>query len=281
MNETRLEEILHCMATASSNFEIQKVQTEHRLKLAECWGISEGSKVLEIGCGQGDTTAVLAHLVGKKGLVHGIDIASPDYGSPITLGDSIDYLKKSSLGMQIKVEFEKDILSPDVNFPGNKYDSVVLSHSSWYLKSFEELQGILTKLKNWGKKLCFAEWDTRVTSAEQLPHFLSVLIQAQYECFKNNSLANVRTLFTPDDIKKAVENARWNMVLERSINSPNLHDGKWEVEQTLASYEAELETVENMPVKLQKLIRSEITLLQSAIEKNTIKPMPTFVLIAE
>jgi cyclopropane fatty-acyl-phospholipid synthase-like methyltransferase len=32
------------------------VQTEHRLKLANGWPIQTGSKVLEIGCGQGDCT---------------------------------------------------------------------------------------------------------------------------------------------------------------------------------------------------------------------------------
>ncbi|MBW9235691.1 class I SAM-dependent methyltransferase, partial [Leptospira santarosai] len=60
---------------------IQSIQTQHRLKLAEVWGIKDGKRVLEIGCGQGDTTAVLAYLVGDKGFVHGIDIAPTNYGS--------------------------------------------------------------------------------------------------------------------------------------------------------------------------------------------------------
>ncbi|WP_158095089.1 hypothetical protein [Gottfriedia luciferensis] len=46
-----------------------------------------------------------------------------------------------------------------------------------------------------------AEWDTRISSIEQYPHLLAILIQAQYESFKQNSESNIRTLFTPNDIK--------------------------------------------------------------------------------
>ncbi|MGE6257082.1 class I SAM-dependent methyltransferase [Heyndrickxia sporothermodurans] len=281
MNINEIEQIVSCMAGSSVNVEVQRVQTKHRVKLAECWGITKGSKVLEIGCGQGDTTAVLAYFVGDSGLVHGIDIASSNYGAPITLGDSINYLKKSFLGNRVKIEFEKDVLSSNVNFPGNEYDFVVLSHSSWYLKSFEELQEILTKARKWGSKLCFAEWDARVSSAEQLPHFLSILIQAQYECFKSESYANVRTLFTPDDVKMAAEKAGWNVTVEQSINSPELQDGKWEVEETLAAYEEELQMAEGMPDKLKTLIKSEVGLLRAALEKNNIQSLSSFALIAE
>jgi len=47
------------MASNESMEDIQRTQTDHRLKLVQFWGIKEGSRVLEIGCGQGDTTAIL------------------------------------------------------------------------------------------------------------------------------------------------------------------------------------------------------------------------------
>lgn len=280
MNKDVVEYVVNCMAASESNPDIQRIQTEHRLKLAEFWGITEGSKVLEIGCGQGDTTAVLAYLVGENGLVQGIDIASPDYGAPITLGDSIRYLKESVLGKQIKVQFETDILSPDVDFPEEYFDFVVLSHSSWYLHSFEELQNILFKLKKWGKTLCFAEWDTRIQTSEQVPHFLSVLIQAQYECFKNSSLSNVRTLITPMDVQKIAETVGWKMVKETSIHSPKLQDGEWEIQHVLTNYSEELNAASDMPSKFQSLILSQIKLLDDAMRNSVIKPMSTFAFIA-
>ena len=138
------------MPPSSGDSNVQRIQTDHRLKLAEFWDIKNGSKVLEIGCGQGDTTAVLAFLVGEKGFVQGVDIASPDYGSPLTIGESISYLKKSPIGNRIKIDFNMDILSPTIEFPENHFDLIVLSHSSWYLKSAEELHAILNKLRKWG-----------------------------------------------------------------------------------------------------------------------------------
>lgn len=280
MKNNALDYIVKCMATSNLDSKIQRIQTEHRMELAEFWGIKEGSKVLEIGCGQGDTTAVLAYLVGDEGFVHGMDIASPEYGSPITLGDSIDFLKKTELGNRIKIDFKMDIQSTEVNFPKGFFDYVILSHSSWYLNSAEELLAILRKLKKWGKTLCFAEWDTRINASEQLPHFLSVLIQAQYECFKKSSISNVRTLFTPMDIRDITKEAGWNIVDETSINSSNLQDGEWEVKQTLINYQNELNVIDNIPTKLHTLIKSEIKLLEESVGKSEIKPMSTFCFIA-
>lgn len=166
MNAHTIESIAKCMPTNKIDPTIQRVQIEHRLKLARFWNIKSGTRVLEIGCGQGDTTATLANLVGDAGFVHGIDIAPPSYGSPVTLGDSIDFIKKSEIGNRIKVNFETNVLSPEVDFPENSFDFIVLSHCSWYLKSSEELYDILKKTKKWGKTLCFAEWDMRIQKSE-------------------------------------------------------------------------------------------------------------------
>lgn len=59
---------------------------EHRIQLVEFWGIKEGDHVLELGCGQGDATVVLADAVGPTGSVVAIDPGAADYGlssSPI------------------------------------------------------------------------------------------------------------------------------------------------------------------------------------------------------
>ncbi|WP_277584859.1 class I SAM-dependent methyltransferase [Psychrobacillus antarcticus] len=260
---------------------IQTVQTEHRLKLVDFWNIKAGTKVLEIGCGQGDTTAVLAHIVGETGFVHGIDIAPPDYGSPVTLGDSINFLKNSSLGNRIKVDFEMDILSAEVDFPEKYFDYIVLSHCSWYLKSPEEFLEILKKIKKWTNILCFAEWDTRVQTDEQLPHFLSVLIQAQYECFAESSLSNVRTLFTPKDIQQIAGNASWEIISEKTIDSTHLQDGKWEIDATLTDYKELIESDSHLPAKYKALIQSEMYLLEDVRNQSKVPSMNTYAFIAK
>ncbi|PGL73085.1 class I SAM-dependent methyltransferase [Bacillus sp. AFS055030] len=281
MIKNAVESVIDCMASGKGMSDLQRIQTEHRFKLVEFWNIEMGSKVLEIGCGQGDTTAVLAYSVGENGLVHGIDIGPRTYGSPISLGDSADFLLQSNLGNQLKMEFEIDILSSTVDFREHEFDYIVMSHCSWYLKSKEELIAVLKKIKKWGKKLCFAEWDTRISSIEQYPHLLSILIQAQYESLKQNSESNIRTLFTPNDIKNICEDSGWNIMNETTINSPNLQDGSWEVKKTLEDIDIELNNIENLPSKLNELIRSEVKMLEESITSIVIKPLSVFVFVAK
>ncbi|QBP40140.1 methyltransferase domain-containing protein [Paenisporosarcina antarctica] len=281
MNNEFLETIVECMATNKEMSNIQKVQTEHRVKLVEFWGIKEGSRVLEIGCGQGDTTAVLAYFVGEKGLVHGIDSASLTYGSPISLGDSAEYLMQSKLGKQIKFDFEIDLLSSNsLEIIEDYFDYIVFSHCSWYLKSLDELRELMQKIKKWGKQLCFAEWDSRIKTIEQYPHLLSILIQAQYESFKDDSVSNIRTLFTPKDIKSIVESSGWTIINDETIDCPELQDGNWEINKVVIDIEDELNKTSDIPIKLKELIQSEVMLLEEFINSNQVKPLPTYAFIA-
>ncbi|ETT87775.1 class I SAM-dependent methyltransferase [Viridibacillus sp. FSL R5-0477] len=280
MEERIIEEIIDCMAIYGDDSTIQKIQTAHRLKLAQFWSIKKGMSVLEIGCGQGDTTAVLAHLVGEGGFVHGIDVADADYGSPITLGEAACHLKASKLGAQIQIDLATDVIADEIDFSEKSFDVVVLSHCSWYFQSAEQLAVVLKKARKWGKTLCFAEWDARVTSIEQYPHFLAVLIQAQFETFKETSISNIRSLFTAEDIKKIIQQAGWEIQKENIIYSPELQDGEWEVDFTIQDYAKELLAVEYIPKKLVLLLQTEILILKDAIQRNAIKPMSTYVLIS-
>ncbi|GAA3406805.1 class I SAM-dependent methyltransferase [Paenibacillus hodogayensis] len=260
---------------------IQRIQTAHRLKLAEFWGVGKGQRILEIGCGQGDTTAVLAYLTGETGLVHGIDIASPDYGSPSTLGEAAERLKQSPLGERIRIDFETDPSSPDVRFSDHSFDCVVLSHCSWYFQSAEQLADVFKRAREWGNKLLFAEWDARIAHPEQYPHLLAVLIQAQYEAWKKESISNVRTLFTPNQLRALAEAAGWTVVAEDSVYSPQLQDGEWEVAYTLQQHRAELTAIERLPSRLTTLMEAEIELLDAAQRQHGIKPLSSYVFKAE
>lgn len=56
-------------------------QTQHRLEILARFDITPGSKVLEVGCGQGDFTVCLAAAAGETGHVTAVDPASLDYGT--------------------------------------------------------------------------------------------------------------------------------------------------------------------------------------------------------
>lgn len=62
-----------------------KVELQQRLDIISRWNIEPGSRVLEIGCGQGDSTVILADLVGENGHVTGIDPAPLNYGMSLQL----------------------------------------------------------------------------------------------------------------------------------------------------------------------------------------------------
>lgn len=68
-----------------NNFDIQLSQTLHRLTLLQQWNIPVGSKVLELGCGQGDCTTALASAVGDHGHVVAVDPAELDYGKSFSI----------------------------------------------------------------------------------------------------------------------------------------------------------------------------------------------------
>lgn len=67
--------------TCSTNMGIAVPQTAHRITINSYFDLRPGMKVLEVGCGQGDFTVVLAAAVGGSGHVTAVDPASLDYGT--------------------------------------------------------------------------------------------------------------------------------------------------------------------------------------------------------
>src|SRR5690349_18636600 len=96
-----IEAIAQAMALYPQYPDVQRTQTGVRKQIVDAWAIQPGAKVLEIGCGQGDLTAVLAHAVGPQGHVTACDLAAPGYGAPISIGQSTQHLQRSALGERV------------------------------------------------------------------------------------------------------------------------------------------------------------------------------------
>lgn len=256
--------------------EIQKIQTAHRLKLIDFWEIPAGAKILEIGCGQGDTLAALAYVAGKAGFVHGVDIADETYGSPENLGQARERLLKSDLGETMKIDFGFNVLTE--TFSDLAFDYIVLSHCLWYFSSYSDLKDILVHVRPWGKYLCLAEWNPAAAAAGQLHHTTAVTIQAICACFNEQSQSNVRTMFYPFDIEKAVQDSGWVLDKAGDISSPDMQDGTWEMQTVLQFYPDEIKKLNGMPEKLKTLLLAQIHELSHF---KTTEAMPAYCLRAK
>ncbi|MEU7479746.1 hypothetical protein AB0A63_27400 [Lentzea sp. NPDC042327] len=254
----RAAEIARHMAAWAASPDIQVAQTRYRLQLAENWQIPVGGRILEIGCGQGDMTAVLADLAGPNGTVVGVDVASRDYGAPVTVGQSARHLLDGPLGARIDMRFETDVLTDDV---GTGYDLVVLAHCSWYFASAGLLERTLAKARELGARLAFAEWDPQPAAVDQLPHLLAVLAQDR---ITGDTDVNVRAPLTRATVLDALGRTGWEVERVSDVDTGELQDADWEV--AIALHEA--------PDGLAK------ELLRQSAAKHGNVPLPAYALTA-
>ncbi|CAG8423273.1 unnamed protein product [Penicillium salamii] len=239
-----------------THFGIQLSQTEHRLALLEHWNILPGSKVLELGCGQGDCTTVLAHAVGEQGKVVAVDPADLEYGAPYNLGQAQSHISQGPLGGRITWVQQPPLnyisslsahstpltpSSPDTE--GKAFDAVVLAHCLWYFASPSAILSTLRALKQHSKRLLLAEWSLEATDPSAQPHVLAALTQAALECRKPNSESNVRTVLGPKRLTELALAAGWQLKSETLVQAgEGLLDGQWEVSACLSpSFEREVE----------------------------------------
>jgi SAM-dependent methyltransferase len=273
------EQLAALMASAAHDREVQLRQTRFRMDLVDGWGISPGTRVLEIGCGQGDTTAVLADAVGPDGRVTAVDLAGPDYGAPVTIGESTRRLALGPLGAQIEFRLGVDVLAPTVVFPDDAFDVVVLAHCTWYFASFEQLAATLRRVRPWAPRLCLSEWELQPDSVEQTGHLLAVLIQGQIEAFKATSVANVRTPYSRDALHALLRETGWSVTSEALVDASQLDDGRWEIEECLGSSHDELATLD-LPDRPKELLASQLDVLRRSSERGRTRSLPAYSVIA-
>lgn len=249
---------------------IQQAQLQHRFSLVEAFNLPKGSNVLEIGCGQGDTTMAIAHAIGAKGKVVAIDNASRDYGAPFTLGQATDHILQSTLGERITFHLETDFESFDTS---TSFDVAVLSHSSWYFKEPKRLLLMLKKLKTMTNRICFAEWDLSFTELSQRPHFCAVSILALYSQFIDND-SNVQNLFDKQQIQQLLVLAGFEIEKRTVVDASYLPDAKWEKEYANIIRKEFIEAVSTM----KPILDSYYNLMNVGVEEE--RSLNSFVLIA-
>jgi SAM-dependent methyltransferase len=245
----------------------------------ESWAIPEGASVLEIGCGQGDMTAVLADAVGETGRVVALDIADPSYGAPVTLGESAAFLMATPLGSRIDMRFGVDVLDETTTFPEDSFDYVVLSHCSWYFASLDQLRRTFARIRPWARQLCFSEWDLRPRSLGQLPHLLAVLVQGQIEATGARGEGNVRTPFSRENLVRTLETAQWRVNSERTVDAATLQDADWEVAACLEMAGSDPRFAD-LPSVAKDFVVSQVDVLRSVAKERGNEPLPSYAITA-
>lgn len=279
MQETA-ESIARLMATGTNNLSVQVAQTQFRLQLVEQWHIPPGAKILEIGCGQGDMTAVLAHTVGDAGHVMAVDSAPPEYGSPVSIGEAAAHLKQGPLGSRMKFCFQYDLLNSSLDFSSNAFDFVVLAHCSWYFASPQSLRMLLKYMCLWANRLCFSEWDMVPQTLDQVAHLLAVLIQGQVETYKMASESNIRTPLSRARLKQILQETGWRIETEAILDSSSLQDAGWEIAHCLRTSLLEASGL-NLSAKMLDVLSSEVDILREMAERGPKRSLDSYAILAQ
>ncbi|KAI6823676.1 hypothetical protein KC340_g11675 [Hortaea werneckii] len=222
-------------------------QFTHRLALARAWQIPLDSRVLDIGCGQGESSLVLAEVVGPGGNVTGIDTGPHDYGSPFTIGEAQSYIKKSMYGQRIdfmRTDAARLLSSGGQGAtqptPGQTFDRAVLSHSLWYFEDFESISSLFRVLSNAGiRRVHVADYSYEASLPEQLPHVLASRAQALFHASRpprpmGKDERNIRAAPQPAKVIDIALAEGYNLLREDRITpGPGLRDGHWESEYVL------------------------------------------------
>jgi SAM-dependent methyltransferase len=230
---------------------------QHRIDLVKFLGITPGSRVLEIGCGQGDCTTVLADAVGEQGHVDAVDPGPPEYGSPYTLGQCQSHLLAGPLGSRISfhnVDPVDYLQSLSSSTP--PYDFIIMCHCIWYFPSPATLSDIVTACIGKARKLCLAEWSLVASSVETLPHVITALLLASIEAKrKTPSNQNIRTILSPGQIVRNIAEVgpHFRFVKEETANSGDSLDGQWEVGYLIGARNKLLQTMKDDGVSEQEI----------------------------
>ncbi|GKT51876.1 methyltransferase ustM [Colletotrichum spaethianum] len=231
-------------------------QLAHRLRLAALWSIAPSTKVLDIGCGQGDSSLALSHVVGPPtpdgDNTTGAGAAS---GAPPGPGhaDAPAYLASN---------------------PSASFDTAALCHSLWYFPSRAAVVALFEALYSSGqvKRLCFAEYALTARTPSQKPHEMAVAAQKRFHALREDRgltlhQANVRGALDPEEMVALAQEAGWKLVERGVVDTPGLLDGRWEVGAVVDPSWAEEVAEEGLGKKAEEELLGYVAEVKAAVDK--------------
>ncbi|KAI0446908.1 S-adenosyl-L-methionine-dependent methyltransferase [Xylaria telfairii] len=263
-----LEELGACLLDKSTP-EHTLAALQHRRNLVKAWGILSGSKVLEIGPGQGDFTVILADAVGPTGQVVAVDPAPLDWGTP-DLASAQAHTLASPLGSRINfVQAE-----PAVFLENNEetFDSVVFGYCIWFFADPSVLPIMLSWARNRAHRLLIAEYSLSASTFSGIPHVLAAMTSNVIEAVRTErSDRNIRCVLTPIQIAKAAKKAGWSLHKQQTL-IPELKqiEGMREVRMLIKSQNVrkELETLmESLDTQKRTMLLGMLSAVDMSVQK--------------
>jgi SAM-dependent methyltransferase len=256
----------------------------HRLSLTKEWVIEPGRRILDIGCGQGESCLALALDVGDSGHITGIDVAPLDYGTPFTVKESREYVIKSVLGPRIDF-FQTDaasLLQPLDGSPSPAYDAAALCHSLWYFSTRESVFSLFETLAAARiSRVYLAEYSFQASDCSQVPHVLAAQAQALFHAYKTprepgiNEL-NIRAALDQASILEAAKSNGFE-VHRQGIITPeeNLLEGHFEARHVQGDLFRNRVIDEKLPVEQEAEILALGLRVKKEMEKLNERGIPT------
>ncbi|KAK7952809.1 uncharacterized protein PG986_008537 [Apiospora aurea] len=255
---------------------------QHRLAILKALSIPAGSRILDIGCGQGESTLALALELGERCRVTGIDTALPDYGTPYTVSQAQAHSLRSVLGPRIEFHREdpathllpegSDALQQQAAPP--KYDAAVLCHSIWYFPDQSTVTQLFQALARAGvPRLYLAEYDYSGPLPAQQPHILAARSQSLFHACKTPRAAgrftlNIRAAPEASVVLDAASAAGFKLVREGVVvPDKGMLEGHFEARYTQGDKYAARVRAEGLKPEQEEEILSYAPRIREELEK--------------
>lgn len=226
-----------CLYEPSLEAEVYIPRFQNRLTIVDAWSISAGLHLLDIGCGQGESSLALALAVSPLGHITALDPAQPEYGTPFTVAESHSYILKSSLGPRISFRqsdvpsFFRNVKPEDATI----YNGACLLQSLMYFPTLASVGDLFQTLAHAGiAKVYVAEYTFTADNEAQIPHYLAARAQALFYNYQGPHVPgvreqNVRAAPTPKAIEEAAFKAGFMVSREGKISpEEKMREGYYE-----------------------------------------------------
>lgn len=264
----------------------------HRVSIIQAWNIpssyttttTKPLHVLDIGCGQGESTVTLAVLLGPDARITGIDTARPDYGGPYTVSETHAHVAASAIGSQVsfwRTEAASYLLNPRGGPTGTgmtpKVDAVTLCHSLWYFPTTESVTEIFKTLAKAGvPRVYLAEYafTGSLPGPAQQPHILAARAQALLHAYKTprddpgTKAPNVRAALDVGHILDASDAAGYSVVRQgKFVPAADMIEGHLEARYVVKDMFAESVRAEGLAPEQEEEIMTYVPQIKAAFEK--------------